>query len=177
MRYLVVAAYLILALAVVVPFAGGTWIMLRLKQAQGTMKQKIDSGTHTETLIVLDISKEEENAGPGIFIRIHSREFIYHGQMYDVVSVSDFGLMKRYLVFPDFKETKLRRKLARKMEQTGTLPLKKTVERIGALCWLIQKPKINILNPFAGLHRFAPQKSCTLAGFRSVVVKPPDIPA
>lgn len=177
MRYLVFAAYLVLALAVVLPFAGGTWILLRIRQTQSMVKQKIDSGAHAETLMVLDISKEEENAGNGIFIRIHSAEFIYHGQMYDVVSVHDLGRMKRYLVFPDYRETRLKRKLARKMEQNGAQPLSKSLERISTLHWLAELPQISIQNPFTGNHFYTNQSFITEARFIMPKHLPPDVSA
>jgi hypothetical protein len=155
MRYFGTIAYTALAIAMMLPFAGGTWLLLRITYTQSIVKQIINSGIDAQTLIVLDINHEEEHAGNGIFIRIHSREFIYRGQMYDVVSVQDFGQVKRYLVYPDLSETRLKRKLARKMNQNGSIPLSKCLERINTLNWLAEKHQSSIYNPITGNHVYA----------------------
>lgn len=70
------------------------------------MKQRIKAGVPEEDLVLLKIAKsEEENSD--VFERMHSREFRYNGQMYDVMRLEDKGDTTYYTCIHDVKESKL----------------------------------------------------------------------
>lgn len=76
------------------------------------MKQRIKAGVPEEDLVLLKIAKsEEENSD--IFERMHSREFRYYGQMYDVMRLKEKGDTTYYTCIHDVKESKLFERLDR----------------------------------------------------------------
>ncbi len=70
------------------------------------MKQRIKHGIAEEDRLVLKITPEIE-ANPEIFIRIHSREFRYLGEMYDVLKTENSGDTTFYTCIHDVKESGL----------------------------------------------------------------------
>lgn len=70
------------------------------------MKQRIKAGVPEEDLVVLKITKQEEQ-NPDIFERIHSREFRYRGEMYDIMRVKKSADTTWYTCIHDVKESKL----------------------------------------------------------------------
>lgn len=76
------------------------------------MKQRIKAGVPEEDLVVLKITKSEEE-NPQVFERKHSREFLYKGEMYDVMRSSQVGDTTIYTCIHDVKESRLFARLDR----------------------------------------------------------------
>ncbi len=70
------------------------------------MKQRIKNGIPEEQRVVIKITPEIENNAE-VFTRMHSREFRYRGEMYDVLSLEASGDTILYTCIHDVKESGL----------------------------------------------------------------------
>lgn len=174
MRIAAFIATCLLAVALVVPFWGAAWLVVRIQLTQFQVKKQLTTGFEAQNLMVLDIPKSEEASGNGRFHRIHASEFVYDGQMYDVVSVNDLGNVMRYLVYPDHEETRLKRRLTRKMESQGAMPLNRCVELMASVHWLVQKDTMDLYRPAASFVSYFDQGSDTLSRYTTPEHLPPD---
>lgn len=136
MQKTVLTAIVALALFLMLPYAGSITLAIKLFKAQMQVDRKSAKGFENESLIVLDIPKEVEKSNKAGFIRIHAGEFILENQMYDIISSQDLGSVTRYVVYPDHKETKLKRKIGQKMAENGRKPLNKYLEQLFSFQWI-----------------------------------------
>ncbi|MDP3462509.1 MAG: hypothetical protein Q8S18_06955 [Bacteroidales bacterium] len=84
-------------------------------QAKLEVKQKYLLGFVADELMFLEIPLWMEEKPNKHFTRIHSKEFVFDGQMYDIVEQQETDHSIWYLVYPDRKETGLKNKIARAM--------------------------------------------------------------
>lgn len=89
----------------------GFVVYMQQQAARMEVKQKYLEGFVGDELILLAIPLTLENNTNNVFRRIHSKEFVYLGQMYDIVEQQRIGNETWYLVYPDMKETGLKKKL------------------------------------------------------------------
>lgn len=89
-------------------FSGGYVFIFHLRQQQvrQEMKMRIKQGVPEGELILLKITRSEEENSPA-FQRIHEREFRYHGQMYDIVRQEQHSDTAWYYCVSDDQETVL----------------------------------------------------------------------
>lgn len=80
------------------------------------VKQKFLEGFIGDELMLLEIPLELEKFPNNVFRRIHATEFVYMGQMYDIVEQQQVGDATWYLVYPDRKETALKQKMKKRMD-------------------------------------------------------------
>lgn len=99
----------IFIIALFVPFSG-TYLFLQWQKRaiKHQVKEQLIQGPDSASLVTLQFSKED---AANLLRWEHDREFEYHQQMYDVVSVEDIGDSLSYLVWPDKKESALNQKL------------------------------------------------------------------
>lgn len=92
---------------------GGTYISFWLKrsQLQYEMEHRIRKAKTEENLVLVKIPKSLEANPDKSFKRIHSREFRYKGNMYDVVRQEDKGNETWYWAVHDEAETLLYAKM------------------------------------------------------------------
>lgn len=92
---------------------GGTYISFWLKrsQIQYAMEHRIRKAKTEENLEIVKIPKSLEANPDKTFKRIHSREFRYLGNMYDVVRQEDRGSETWYWAIHDEEETVLYAKM------------------------------------------------------------------
>ena len=105
---------------------GGTYISFWLKrsQIQYAMDHRIRKAKTEENLVVVKIPKSLEAKPDKTFKRIHSREFRYLGNMYDVVRQEDRGSETWYWAIHDEEETVLYAKMDELKRKTwGDEPL------------------------------------------------------
>lgn len=96
---------------------GYPYLLHALKwHAKLEVKQKYLMGFVGDELMLLEIPNWMEEKPNKRFIRIHSKEFVFDGQMYDIVEQQQSEQSTWYLVYPDRKETGLKKKLARAMD-------------------------------------------------------------
>jgi hypothetical protein len=78
-------------------------------EALSMMQQKYDA----KTLKYIAIPKDELEGRGSRFVRIHATEFVWDGIMYDIVGSFPEAHQTWFLVYPDYKETKvLKQKIA-----------------------------------------------------------------
>lgn len=96
----------------------GYGLLLHLQQeaVRSEVKQKYLEGFVGDDLIFLEIPVQLETEKNNLFKRIHSKEFVYLGQMYDIVEQERIGNVTWYLVYPDKKETTLKNKMKNLMD-------------------------------------------------------------
>lgn len=94
----------------------GMYFVLTL-QHQQEIHHKYFNRFLGDDLILLEIPLTLEQNPNSQFKRKHAKEFQYLGQMYDIVEAEVVGQSTWYLVYPDTKETKLRMKMAKQLEQ------------------------------------------------------------
>ncbi len=88
------------------------WVLLIQREAQREMIHKrLVEGFHAWELMLIEITDEVKNDPAKPYREIHSREFEYLGQMYDIVEKQEFESTTWYLAYPDKKETALKSKL------------------------------------------------------------------
>jgi hypothetical protein len=92
---------------------GGTYISFWLKrsQLQNAMEHRIRKAKTEENLEIVKIPKSLEANPDKTFKRIHSREFRFLGNMYDVVRQEDRGSETWYWAIHDEEETVLYAKM------------------------------------------------------------------
>ncbi|MFA5669137.1 MAG: hypothetical protein WC967_07830 [Balneolaceae bacterium] len=111
------AVSILLMLSFILPFWGAfSLLQFQKYQIKADTKAAIKKGLAPEELILLTFAKEE---APSLLHWKHDWEFEYDGQMYDVVEkhVEDDSLS--YLVFWDYEETKVKRKLNRLVSEVA----------------------------------------------------------
>lgn len=97
--------------------AGIDWYYLIKKQMiRMEVRQKYLEGFIGDELMFLEIPVELEKTPNSSFRRIHAGEFVYLGQMYDIVDQQQVGNVTWYLVYPDRKETALKQKMKKRMD-------------------------------------------------------------
>lgn len=79
----------------------------RLHVIRKNVKRKIKKGARESDMVKLYIPKTLEAKPDASFTRIHSREFRYKGQMYDIVKQTDLGDTTLYWCIWDKEETAL----------------------------------------------------------------------
>lgn len=89
----------------------GFVVYMQQQAARLEVKQKYLEGFVGDELILLAIPLALETKANNTFRRIHAKEFVYLGQMYDIVEQQRIGNETWYLVYPDMKETGLKKKL------------------------------------------------------------------
>lgn len=106
---------ILLFLCLLLPFYGTyTWLKVQKKQVKRAVKWKMIEGISQEQLETLVFSREEAEKE----LRwIHSREFEYRGEMYDIVETIECSDSIRYICWWDHEETKLNRQLAGLVEK------------------------------------------------------------
>lgn len=111
------ALFVSLALiSVMVVPVGYPYLLRALKlHARLEVKQKYLLGFVADELMFLEIPHWMEEKPNKRFTRIHSKEFVFDGQMYDIVEQQETDHSIWYLVYPDRKETGLKNKIARAM--------------------------------------------------------------
>lgn len=111
------ALFVSLALiSVMVVPVGYPYLLRALKlHARLEVKQKYLLGFVADELMFLEIPHWMEEKPNKRFTRIHSKEFVFDGQMYDIVEQQETNHSTWYLVYPDRKETGLKNKIARAM--------------------------------------------------------------
>jgi len=92
---------------------------VQLAHVRHEMKQRIKAGVPEEDLVLLKIAKAEEQNSE-VFERIHSREFRYKGEMYDVIRLEEKGNTTYYTCIHDVKESKLFEQLDEMVVKTLT---------------------------------------------------------
>lgn len=98
-------------LSFILPFWGAfSLLQFQKYQIKADTKAAIKKGLAPEELMLLTFAKDK---APGLLHWKHDWEFEYDGQMYDVVKKYDKGDSLSYLVFWDYEETKVKRKLSR----------------------------------------------------------------
>ena len=92
---------------------GGTYISFWIKQSQlqYAMEHRIRKEKTEENLVLVKIPKSLEAKPDKTFKRIHSREFRYKGNMYEVVRQEDKGEETWYWAIHDEAETNLYAKM------------------------------------------------------------------
>jgi hypothetical protein len=104
-----------LFLSLLLPFYGTyTWLKVQKKQVKRTVKWKMIEGINPQELETLVLSKE---AARQELRWIHSREFEYRGEMYDIVETIESKDSIRYICWWDHEETRLNRHLSGLVEK------------------------------------------------------------
>ena len=88
---------------------GGTYLFFKSQQykIRKEIKRKIKNGVKNEDLVLLKIPKVMEEFPNNDFQRIHSKEFRYKGEMYDIVEQETFADTTYYWCIWDKEETAL----------------------------------------------------------------------
>ncbi|MFO7723062.1 MAG: hypothetical protein R6V49_07560 [Bacteroidales bacterium] len=102
-------AVILLLLTLIAPFYGTwSWLEVQKKKVKRTIKWRIIEGIDKEELVLLSFSHPEAKSS----LRwIHSREFEYQGEMYDIVEVIEDADSIHYRCWWDYEETTLNREL------------------------------------------------------------------
>ena len=174
MRRIGLTALIVLALLMLLPQAGSFLLALRLIEAQAHAQRMSRKGFENELLIVIDLPKSAEKATGGRFQRIHAGEFRWDDQLYDIVSAQDLGPYTRYLVYPDHKETKLQRKIARKMSENGQKPWRKSLDQLFSFHWICHRPQENETFVQGRKWSFSDLTMRTQTPYRALSAEPPD---
>lgn len=105
----------------------GTWLVFKLQQTaiRHEVKQQIKAGVPASDLVVLRIAKVWEETHNARFEREHSKEFRFHGEMYDIIHSRDEGDTTVYICIHDVKESGLFADLERLTEEKIDQPINK----------------------------------------------------
>lgn len=122
-------------LSLLLPFR----LMQQMQRKQADARQEallvISQQMPDKSLIYLSIPHVEMQGDGSRFIRIHAREFVWDGMMYDIVERFEGETQTWFLVYPDHKETKVLNQkiaLAKAFNQKEGVKTKTTVSQI---CW------------------------------------------
>lgn len=87
----------------------GHLLVFKVQQSQvrREIKQQIKAGVAEKDLVLLKIPKAFEENSNSVFQRIHSKEFRYKGNMYDIIRQRDHGDTTWYYCIADVKESGL----------------------------------------------------------------------
>ena len=123
---------LLLALFFVVQSGYGWLLHLQKEYVRVEVRHKMMEGFAADELILIEVPIVLETEPNTLFRRIHSKEFEYLGQMYDIVSSEKFADVTWYLVFPDKKESKIKQRIKQRMrdlaQNKGVLPIEKLLQ-------------------------------------------------
>lgn len=123
---------LLLALFFVVQSGYGWLLHLQKEYVRVEVRHKMMEGFAADELILIEVPIVSETEPNTLFRRIHSKEFEYLGQMYDIVSSEKFEDVTWYLVFPDKKESKIKQRIKQRMrdlaQNKGVLPIEKLLQ-------------------------------------------------
>ena len=106
--------------------SAGCVLLLKLQQYQvrQEVKQRLKAAVPAEELVLLKIARQLEQDGSPAFERIHSREFRYRGQLYDIVRQEAHEDTTWYYCLHDAQETRLFAQLEdltdQELDRTGT---------------------------------------------------------
>lgn len=89
---------------------------LQLSAARHEVKQLIKAGVPEEDQVLLKIPLSLEQTPNSTFVRKHSREFRYKGEMYDILSKELHGDTTWYTCIHDVKESELFKDLDNKVK-------------------------------------------------------------
>ena len=121
--------FVLLSLLFVLQSGHAILLLIQQEMLRNEIKQKYLEGFIGHELLILEIPFHLEMIPNQQFKRIHDKEFVYNGQMYDIVEEEQIGSSTWYLVYPDRKETKLKSKLRQQMadydQQKGKFPAEK----------------------------------------------------
>lgn len=121
--------FVLLSLLFVLQSGHAILLLIQQEMLRNEIKQKYLEGFIGNELLILEIPLHLEMTPNQQFKRIHDKEFVYNGQMYDIVEEEQIGSSTWYLVYPDRKETKLKSKLRQQMadydQRKGKLPAEK----------------------------------------------------
>lgn len=128
---LIIAALVLLSL--LLPFG----LMQQMQREQAHARQEamllISQQMPEKSLIYLSIPHAEMQGESGRYIRIHEREFVWDGMMYDIVQRFEGAFQTWFLVYPDYKETRVLNQkiaLAKAFNQKESLKTNSTVVQI-----------------------------------------------
>ncbi|MDY0078096.1 MAG: hypothetical protein RBR87_12575 [Bacteroidales bacterium] len=112
-------------------------LMQQLQRKQADARQDamlvISQQMPDKSLIYLAIPHAEMQGQGSRFIRIHAREFVWDGMMYDIVERFEGETQTWFLVYPDHKETKVLNQkiaLAKAFNQKDGVKTKNTTTQI-----------------------------------------------
>lgn len=85
---------------------GGYYLWFRIEQShiKNEIKKEVKEGLNNEDLVVITVPFNDESSIEWVE---KDKEFIYHGEMYDVVKTRSDGRIKQYFCINDKKEEKL----------------------------------------------------------------------
>jgi len=83
----------------------GLVFSLQIRAARHEIKQRIKAGVPEEDQVLLKIPMALEQTPNSTFVRIHSREFRYKGEMYDILKKEIRGDTTWYTCIHDVKES------------------------------------------------------------------------
>jgi hypothetical protein len=99
----------LLFLSLTAPFAGTfTFLQIRKQLVKKEVKWKLIDGLDKEELVLLKFARKETET---LLTWKHSREFEYHGEMYDIVETEIAGDSVFYYCWWDHEETHLNKQL------------------------------------------------------------------
>ncbi len=140
------------------------------------MKQRIKLGIPEEQRVVIRITQEIEN-DIEVFKRIHSREFRYKGEMYDVLSSETKGDTTVYTCIHDVRESGLFNDLDRLVNQQVNYNPKEKENKEFAASFFNQHylPFENISEtiPTLIVSTIPNSEYVALQGFSSTLFRPP----
>lgn len=89
--------------------SSGAFVVFKLQEflIKKEIKQRIKAGVSESELVLIKIPVEWETKGNEAFQRIHSREFRYFGEMYDIVRYEKHDDTTYYHCIHDVKESAL----------------------------------------------------------------------
>lgn len=99
---------ILLIFTLALPYSS-TYLYFKQRQyvIRKSIKRQIKKGVSEKDLVLLKIPKWIENSENEEFKRIHSKEFRYKGEMYDIVRSQDYGNETWYWCVWDKEETAL----------------------------------------------------------------------
>ncbi|PKP54270.1 MAG: hypothetical protein CVT92_00515 [Bacteroidetes bacterium HGW-Bacteroidetes-1] len=120
---------------------GTSWVFYVQKQSvRKEVKKKYLEGFVSDELMFLEIPHFLELEPNPVFKRIHSREFVYMGQMYDILEQEIIGDVTWYLVYPDHKETQLKKRIEKLMTDFDNQSEQQPSEYLSSLSLLFCEP-------------------------------------
>ncbi len=158
MKRIIAIGFVLLSLLFLLQ-AGLYWVVLIQRQQQReAVRKRLVEGFHAWELMLIEIPDAVKNDPSRPFREIHSREFEYRGQMYDIVEKQEFDETTWYLVYPDVKETKLKvklKKLIRDNQKNTDKPLPQKVLEEYYNCYLSSIAYEKLKDPPENLPAFS----------------------
>jgi hypothetical protein len=170
-------AAILLLLTLIVPFYGTwSWLEVQKKKVKRTIKWRIIEGIDREELVLLSFSHPDAKSS----LRwIHSREFEYQEEMYDIVEVLEDADSIHYWCWWDYEETRLNRELRKIVAGVfGNSPMaKEKMQRLSSFCsnlFCETHPDFN-LTPSKQQHQLVCYKNQIYQAPLIEVQKPPPV--